>query len=42
MGLFNKGEHFRKGGGESFVVRHFYNGCENLIEMPKSSKLPQL
>ncbi len=36
MGSFNKGECSRKGGWGSFVVRHFYNGYENLIELPKN------
>ncbi len=35
MWSFNKGEHSRKGGWGSFVVRRFYNSYENLIELTK-------
>ncbi len=34
-GVFNKGEHFRKGGRGSFAVRRFYNGYKNLIKSQK-------
>ena len=37
-GIFNKGEHARKGDWGSFAVRCFYNGFENLIEIPKYYK----
>jgi hypothetical protein len=42
MGEFNKagqvlkfGRLFRKAAEEVFAVKHFGNGCKNLIEMPK-------
>ncbi len=42
MGELNKagqvlkfGEAFQKGGQGSFCSETFYNGCKNLIEMPK-------
>ena len=38
MEIFIKGSVFRKGGRGSFAVRCFYNGFENLIEIPKYYK----
>ena len=34
MASFNKGEHSRKGARGSFCSKMFYNGYENLIELP--------
>jgi hypothetical protein len=33
--LLNKGEHLERVAEEVFALRCFYNGYENLIEMPK-------
>jgi hypothetical protein len=35
MGSFKKGERSRKGGQGSFCSERFYNGYENLIQLPK-------